>query len=146
MSSLNLAKTILAGHLVREPELKMTPSKIPCTTITVAVNRRSESGTEPVTDFHTVIAWRGTAETICRYFRKGAAIYIEGELRLRSYTDKNGVHRKNPEITATDVRFVDSKNTVAPEVTAEPPQRFTTVAPTEMVAELQDNTDDDLPF
>ena len=146
MASLNIAKTILAGHLVREPELKMTPSQIPCTTITVAVNRRSESGTEPVTDFHTVIAWRGTAEMICKYFRKGAAIYIEGELRLRSYTDKNGVHRKVPEITATDVRFVESKNTVAPEVTSDPPQRFTTVAPTEMVAELQDNTDDDLPF
>lgn len=140
MSSLNLAKITIAGHLVREPELKMTPSQVPCTTITLAVNRRSENGSDQVTDFHTIIAWRGTAETICRYFHKGSAIYVEGELRLRSYTDKNGIHRKVPEVTATDVRFVDSKNSTPAES-----QAFST-AITEAIPELQDSTDDDLPF
>ena len=146
MASLNVARATIAGHLVREPELKMTPTGTPCTTVTVAVNRKSDNGSDLVTDFYTVIAWRGTAEMICRYFRKGAAIYVDGKLRIRSYTDKNGAHRKVPEIVANDVCFVDAKNTVAPEAVAEPPQAFTTAAPPEMVAELNDGTDDDLPF
>lgn len=144
MSSLNLAKITIAGHLVRDPELKMTPSQVPCTTFLVAVNRKSDNGSETVSDFYTVIAWRGTAETICRYFRKGSAIYVEGKLRLRRYTDKNGVNRKEPEIIANDISFVDSKNTAPTEVTEETPAQNTAV-PAEAV-ELISGTDDDLPF
>jgi single-strand DNA-binding protein len=145
MSSLNLAKITIAGHLIRDPELKMTPNGVPCTTITVAVNRKNDNGNETVSDFYTVIAWRGTAEMICRYFRKGSAIYVDGKFRLRAYTDKNGVNRKAPEIIASDVSFIDSKATSAPEA-EEQPQAFTTAAPPELVAELNNGTDDDLPF
>lgn len=144
MSSLNLAKITIAGHLVRDPELKMTPSQVPCTTFSVAVNRKSDNGSETVSDFYTVIAWRGTAETICRYFRKGSAIYVEGKLRLRSYTDKNGNPRKIPEVIASDISFVDSKNTAPTEVAEEPPAQNTAV-PAEAI-ELISGTDDDLPF
>lgn len=144
MSSLNLAKITIAGHLVRDPELKMTPSQVPCTTFSVAVNRKSDNGSETVSDFYTVIAWRGTAETICRYFRKGSAIYVEGKLRLRSYTDKNGNPRKIPEVIASDISFVDSKNTAPTDVAEETPAQNTAV-PAEAV-ELISGTDDDLPF
>lgn len=144
MSSLNLAKITIAGHLVRDPELKMTPAQVPCTTFSVAVNRKSDNGSETVSDFYTVIAWRGTAETICRYFRKGSAIYVEGKLRLRSYTDKNGNPRKIPEVIASDISFVDSKNTAPTDVAEETPAQNTAV-PAEAV-ELISGTDDDLPF
>lgn len=144
MSSLNLAKITIAGHLVRDPELKMTPSQVPCTTFTVAVNRKSDNGAEMVSDFYTVIAWRGTAETVCKYFRKGSAIYVEGKLRLRSYTDKNGNPRKIPEVIASDISFVDNKN-VAPAEVAEEPLAQNTAVPAEAV-ELINGTDDDLPF
>ena len=144
MSSLNLAKITLAGHIVREPELKMTPAQVPCTTITVAVNRKSDNGAEMVTDFYTVIAWRGTAETVCKYFRKGSAIYVEGKLRLRTYTDKNGNPRKIPEVIASDISFVDSKSAAPTDVAEETPVQNTAI-PTEAV-ELINGTDDDLPF
>lgn len=144
MSNLNVARAIIAGHLVRDPELKQTPSGIYCTTFNVAVNRKSESDNSIVTDYHTVIAFSKLAEHICRYFKKGSAIYLDGKLRIRTYTDKNGVNRKVPEIVASEVNFVDSKN-ATPEEPQEQPQVFAPAVP-EQMAELQNSTDDDLPF
>lgn len=144
MSNLNVSRAIIAGHLARDPELKQTPSGIYCTTFTVAVNRKSESDNSIVTDYHTVIAFSKLAEHICRYFKKGSAIYVDGKLRIRSYTDKNGVNRKVPEIVASEVNFVDSKN-ATPEESQEQPQVFAPAVP-EQMAELQNSTDDDLPF
>lgn len=140
MSNLNVSRAIIAGHIVRDPELKQTPSGNSCTTFSVAVNRKSEGENAIVTDFHTVIAFSKLAEHICRYFKKGSAIYVDGKLRIRSFTDKNGVNRKVPEIVASEVNFVDSKN-----ATPEEPQVFAPAVP-EQMAELQNSTDDDLPF
>ena len=145
MSSLNLSRAIIAGHIVKTPELKQTPSGTPCTTFRVAVSRKNESSAEIVTDFYTIIAWRSIAEFICRFFKKGSAIYIDGKLRLRTYTDKNGVQRTVPEIVANDASFVDSKNTPAAEVQDEQPQTVSAAVP-DIATELQNGTDDDLPF
>ena len=142
MSNLNLAKAVIAGHLVKEPELKQTPNGTPCTTFSVAVNRKSESENSTVTDYHTVIAWSKLAEHVCRYFKKGSAIYVEGKLRLRSFTDKNGVNRKIPEITASEVNFVDAKTIPDSEA---PPREIGTYVH-DSVVELIGSTDDDLPF
>lgn len=144
MSSLNLSRAIIAGHLVRDPELKINPSGVHCTTFTVAVGRKAEGNSEIVTDFHTIIAWSKLAEHVCRYFRKGSAIYIDGKLRIRSYTDKNGVNRKVPEIVANDVCFVDNKN-AAPAEVEEPAQTQVAAVPTDTV-DLMDGGDEDLPF
>lgn len=139
MSSLNLSRAIIAGHIVRDPELKLTPNGTPCTTFTVAVSRKSESDNSMVTDYHTVIAWSKVAEHICRHFRKGSAIYIDGKLRIRSFTDKNGVNRKQPEVLVSDVSFVDSKTETAQ-------REAPTVAAPQDFAEFTSSTDDDLPF
>lgn len=142
MSNLNISRAIVAGHISRDLELKQTPNGTPCTTFTVAVNRKSEGENAIVTDFHTVIAFSKLAEHICRYFKKGSAIYVDGKLRIRSYTDKNGVNRKVPEIVAAEVNFVDSKaNTPTPE---EQPQTVESAVPAEPVPLI--STDDDLPF
>ena len=143
MSNLNLSRAIVAGHICRDLELKQTPNGTPCTTFSVAVNRKSEGENAIVTDYHTIIAFSKLAEHICRYFRKGSAIYVDGKLRIRSYTDKNGVNRKVPEIIASDVSFVDSKANT-PEI-EEQPQSVEIAVPASM-AELQNSTDDDLPF
>lgn len=142
MSNLNLSRAIIAGHICRDLELKQTPNGTPCTTFSVAVNRKSEGENSIVTDYHTIIAFSKLAEHICRYFRKGSAIYVDGKLRLRSYTDKNGVNRKIPEIIASEVNFVDSKsNTPGAE---EQPQSVEIAVPADSVPLI--STDDDLPF
>ena len=142
MSNLNLSRAIVAGHICRDLELKQTPNGTPCTTFSVAVNRKSEGENSIVTDYHTVIAFSKLAEHICRYFRKGSAIYVDGKLRIRSYTNKNGVNCKIPEIIASEVNFVDSKaNTPEAE---EQPQSVEIAVPADSVPLI--STDDDLPF
>lgn len=84
-------KISLMGRLTHTPELKMTQNGIPFVRFRIAVNRRYRAkGEEATVDFFNVIAWRGTAEFICKYFGKGNMIMIDGEMQSSQYTDKNG--------------------------------------------------------
>jgi single-strand DNA-binding protein len=80
MSALNLNKVILAGRLTHDPEMKQTPSGVTTTTFNIAVNRRFSKEGQREVDFLTVVAWRQTAEFICRYFKKGSAICVTGSI------------------------------------------------------------------
>lgn len=105
---LNVA--IVMGRLVAEPELRHTPNDVAVASFTLAVERSYvKSGTERQTDFIDVVAWRGTADFVCRYFRKGQMMAVHGSIQTRTYTDKDGNKRKAFEIVATDVSFADSK-------------------------------------
>ena len=104
---LNVA--VLMGRLVADPELRHTPSNVPVTTITLAVERSYKQGDERQTDFIDVVAWRHTAEFVCRYFKKGQLVAVEGQIQTRSYTDSQGVKRKAFEIVANSVHFAESK-------------------------------------
>ena len=112
MANFNFNKVILGGRLTADPELKTTPSGIPVTSFTVAVNRsyRGKGENEPQADFFNVTAWRQTAEFITRYFRKASSICITGSLQTRSWTDQNGQKRFVTEIVAEEAYFVDAKN------------------------------------
>ncbi len=105
---LNVA--ILQGRLVADPELRYTPNNIAVTSFTIAVDRSYvKSGTERQADFIDIVAWRSTAEFICKYFHKGQMIAIQGSIQTRSYTDSQGIKRKAFEIVADNVHFSDSK-------------------------------------
>lgn len=101
---------VLTGRLVADPELRHTPSDIAVTSFTIAVNRRfAKPGEERQTDFIDIVAWRNTAEFICKYFGKGQLIAIEGSIQTGSYQDKDGNKRKTFEIVARDAQFAESK-------------------------------------
>ena len=106
MSNLNLNKVILGGRLTADPELKQTPQGVAVTTFSIAVNRR---GKDAQTDFINCQAWRQTAETICKYFKKGSSICISGQIQVRSWQDQQGNKRYATEVVADEVYFVDSK-------------------------------------
>ena len=114
MSCLNVNEVRLAGRLTETPEIKQTTTGgVAVTSFRVAVKRRTaKKGEEPVTDFFTVVAWRQLAEFIGKYFDKGSAIYITGELRQRIYRDKNNDSRTIVEVEATDAKFIDSKSDI----------------------------------
>ena len=98
------------GRLVADPELRHTPNDIAVTTFTLAVDRSySRAGTERQTDFIDVVAWRQTAEFVCKYFSKGRMMAVTGSIQTRNYEDKQGNKRKAFEIVANDVSFADSK-------------------------------------
>ena len=110
-------KAIIVGRLTRDPELKRTPSGISVTSFTVAVSRSFvKQGQERETDFINVVAWRKTAEFVCRYFRKGTMIAVNGSIQTRKYQDRDGNNRTAFEIVADNVHFCENKS--APEVTA----------------------------
>lgn len=105
---LNVA--ILMGRLVADPEIRHTPNDIAVTSFTIAVDRSYvKSGAERQADFIDIVAWRATAEFVCKYFRKGQMIAVQGSIQTRSYTDKDGNKRKAFEILAEKVDFADSK-------------------------------------
>ena len=102
---------VLIGRLTADPEQRYTPSNVPVTTFTIAVNRSYvKQGAERQTDFIDVVAWRTTAEFVCRYFKKGQQIAVQGSLQTRSYTDNQGNKRKAYEVIADNVHFVDAKS------------------------------------
>lgn len=110
MANFNFNKVILGGRLTSDPELKTTSSGISVTSFRIAVNRRANKDGEAQTDFFSVTAWRGTAEFVTKYFRKGSCICVTGSMQNREWTDKEGNKRTVTEVQADEANFVDGKN------------------------------------
>ena len=105
-----LNNAVIIGRLFADPQLRTTGSGISVSSFTVAVDRRyNRQGEERQTDFIDIIAWRQTAEFVCKYFRKGSMIAVQGYIQTRMYEDKNGNKRKAVEIVADNVSFCGSK-------------------------------------
>jgi single-strand DNA-binding protein len=83
------------------------------TSFTIAVDRKYSKDSEKKADFITIVAWRQTAEFICKYFTKGSAIIICGELQTRSWKDADGKNRYATEVVASEVSFAEAKNASA---------------------------------
>jgi single-strand DNA-binding protein len=105
-----LNQVAIMGRLTADPELRHTPGEIAVTTFTVAVNRSYvKQGAERQADFIDVVAWRNTAEFVCRYFKKGQMIAVTGSLQTRTYQDREGKNRKAVEVVADNVYFTESR-------------------------------------
>lgn len=128
-------KVILTGRLTAAPELKKTSSDVSVTSFSVAVQRqyKGSDGNYP-TDFINCVAWRNTAEFICKYFGKGNLIALVGELQTRNYEDKQGNKRTAVEVVCSEAHFVESKQKVDPQFKPPADVEFTEV------------DDDELPF
>ena len=135
---------VLTGRLTADPELKTTPTGVPVTSFSIAVNRNYRSGEEQQTDFINIVAWRQRAEFICKYFTKGSLIGIEGSFQTRKYTDKNGNNRTAFEVVVNNAQFVESKRDNS-NVVANEPASFSN-ADVNDFADLGTADDDDLPF
>jgi single-strand DNA-binding protein len=115
MKSVN--KVILLGNLTRDPELRHIPiqsgqtehNKAVCS-FGLATNRiwTTETGKkreEP--EYHRIVAWEKLAETCHQFLRKGKKVYVEGHLRTRKYTGKDGVERSVTEIVLDEMVMLD---------------------------------------
>jgi single-strand DNA-binding protein len=100
----------MTGRVVEAPELRHTNSNTPVTSFRIAVPRDyAKKDEEKETDFFDVVAWRSTAEFVCKYFGKGALIQIVGRLENRKWTDKHEQSRVSAELIADKIYFGDSK-------------------------------------
>ena len=117
-----LNKIILMGRLTRDPELRRTQSGTAVTSFSIACDRDFKSqGGEKETDFIDIVAWRGTAEFVSKYFTKGRMAIVEGRLQIRDWTDNNGSKRRSAEVIADNIYFGDSKRDSAPSDYGAPP-------------------------
>ena len=94
--------------MVAQPELRYTQSGVAVASFRVAWSRKYKE-TE-TTLFLNCVAWRGTAEMICKYFAKGQEIAVEGELNTRDYTDRNGNDRQVTELIVSQAHFCGPKS------------------------------------
>ncbi len=105
MASFN--KVILIGNMTADPELKQTQTGTSVCSFSIAVNRRFSKNEQGQTvDFINIVAWRQSADFVCRYFKKGNPILVCGQLQTRTWTDNQGQKRYATEVVADEVSFV----------------------------------------
>jgi single-strand DNA-binding protein len=104
-----LNKALLQGRFTADPELKATKSGVSVTTFALAVNRSYQKDGKQETDFINCVAWRSTAEFVCKYFQKGMLAVVDGSIQTRSYTDKDENRRTAFEVVVDNIYFADSK-------------------------------------
>lgn len=105
-------KVILIGNLTKDIELKQTQSGMVLTSFDIAVARafKNKQTGEAETDFIRCQAWGKTAEFLSRYFSKGKAVVVEGDLRNNNYTDQNGVKHYGFVVNVQAVSFAGNKS------------------------------------
>ena len=103
-------RVILMGRLVADPELKTTNTGISVTSFRIAVDRSYvKQGEQRQADFFDIVAWRNSAEFICRHFGKGSLIAIDGQLQSRQYQTKDGQNRTAIEVVVDNVSFTGER-------------------------------------
>ena len=103
-------KVILVGNMTADPELKQTQSGLSISSFSIAVNRRFSKDGEQACDFINIVAWKQQAEFVTRYFKKGQAILVCGQLQTRTWTDNQGQKRYATEVVADEVTFAGNSS------------------------------------
>ncbi len=104
-------KVFLIGNLTRDPEISETNSGVSVCHFGIAVNRNYSSGDgERQTDFFNVTAWRGLAENVGKYCKKGNKVAVTGSIQIRNYEDNQGNRRTAVDIIAQDIEFLTARN------------------------------------
>ena len=155
MASIN--KVIIVGNLGRDPENRYLPSGEQVTGIAVATTDRwrdkATGEQKEATEWHRISFFGKLAEIAGQYLKKGSQVYIEGRLRTRKYTDKDGINRYATEIIADTMQMLGSRQG-AGEVTEEWENSKPSSRPAskgsgsthERYQPVLDDLDDDIPF
>ena len=109
-------KVILAGRLVRDPEVRYTQTGKAVASFTLAVNRRFSRGADQqqTADFIPIVVWDKLAEVCGNNLVKGSQVLIEGRIQIRSYDAQDGSKRYVTEVIAQELEFMGSRPTSAP--------------------------------
>jgi single-strand DNA-binding protein len=165
MASVN--KVIIVGNLGADPETRYLPSGDAVTSIRVATTDRykdKQTGEmKEATEWHSISFFAKLAEIAGQYLRKGSQVYVEGSLRTRKYTDKNGVEKYATDIRADSMQMLGSRQGMGgpsedgsgggyaprqaparPAAAPAPAQR--PAAASKPAASNFDDMDDDIPF
>ena len=153
---MSLNKVMLIGNVGKDPEIRYLEGNSPnganakVATFPLATSERyrDRNGEQHEnTEWHNIVAWRGLADTMERFVKKGTQLYVEGRLRTRSWTDQTGAKRFTTEIVADVIQLLGKRtdNPGAPQgydnpgAYQQPQQPAAPQAPAE-------GPEDDLPF
>lgn len=144
-------KAIIYGNLTRDPELKSLPSGTVVVNFSVATNRtwRDKSGQKQEdVEYHNVVAFGRTAETVNQYMKKGSGIYVEGRIQTRSWDGVDGKKNYRTEIIADRVQFGPKREGVSQTLSAAPAKEDSReTPPVDTIDYPEENVNvDDIPF
>lgn len=111
---MSVNKVILIGNVGKDPEVRYLDNNNVVANFPLATTERgytSRTGQQipDRTDWHNIVVWRGLAQVVEKYVKKGSPIYIEGKIRSRSYDDKDGIKRYVTEIYADNIELLGRK-------------------------------------
>lgn len=150
MSSVN--KAIILGHLGREPEVRYTPSGEPVANVTIATSSKYKDKSGELveeTEWHRVTFFGKLAQVVENYLHKGSLVYVEGRIKTRKYTDKDGVERYSTDIIASEMKMLGGKKPDSdPAHATQRPQQAATRQQSKPTTGGSgfDDMDDDIPF
>ncbi len=157
MASVN--KVIIIGNLGKDPEVRYLPSGSAICNITVATSRQWKDKTsgdrQEETEWHRITFFDRMAEIAGEYLKKGRPVYVEGRLKTRKYTDKDGVEKYATDIVATEMQRLGGREGGgdegggmgnAPRSAPAPAPRPAPSKPAAKSATGFDDMDDDIPF
>lgn len=138
MPSVN--RVILVGHLGRDPEARVMTSGEAVTNFSLATSetRKDKSGAkQEETVWHAITFFGPVAEVCAKYLKKGALVYVEGKITVRTYTAKDGTEKTVTEIRGDRMQMLGGKDEAREEAPAKP-----------QAAKRQrlEDLDDDIPF
>ncbi|MDR1755598.1 MAG: single-stranded DNA-binding protein [Culturomica sp.] len=143
-------KVILIGNVGADPEVRYLEGGVAVANLRLATteNYKNRNGEKvEQTEWHSVVLWRGLAEIVEKYVKKGMRLYIEGRLRTRAWDDQSGNKRYTTEIYADNMQMLSfgrPDGTEAPVREATP--SFSKPASAEIPAAPEGDDSDDLPF
>ena len=160
MASVN--KVIIVGNLGRDPELRYNPNGVAWCTVSIATTRNWKDKTsgekQEETEWHRVVFNDRLAEIAGEYLRKGRSVYVEGRLKTRKWTDKDGVEKFTTEIIANEMQMLGGRegmgggdeggggSTQRGEERSAPAAKPAAGKPAAKSATGFDDMDDDIPF
>ena len=145
-----LNKVFLIGNVGKDPEVHYFDSNTRKASFTLATTDRGFTRIDGTavperTEWHNIVVWRGLAEVVEKYVRKGSKLFIEGKITSRSYEDKSGVKRYVTEITAENLELLNRLNATSDDnQMPSQPAQGNQYDYTDSISNMPD--DSDLPF
>jgi len=154
-------RVVLVGRITKDPELKHTQGNIPYVSFSLAVNRQfTNQAGEREADFINCTVWRGPAENLSRFIKKGGLLGVEGRIQTRSYEDSDGTKKYVTDVVCDNIQFLEPKGSGQEHSTGyqpvpptprysepkQPKQQKENSNPFENIDSHLDISNDDLPF
>ena len=123
---MSVNKVILVGNAGKDPEVRYLEGGTAVCRFSLATSEvyRNKDGEKiSTTEWHNIVLWRGLAEIAEKFVKKGSQVYIEGRIKSRSYTDKDGNTRYTTEIVGDNLQLLGRRSEDQPEIAGSAPQQ-----------------------